>query len=238
MQRGSATSYYQNDGIGSITSLSNSTGTLGNTYTFNSFGKLTASTGTLINPFQYTRREFDAESGSYYYRARYYDQNAGRFLSEDPIGFSGGWNFYTYVDGSPINYRDPLGRTSIPMVFWGWWCGPNWTGGHFEQYDPAHATHTGYYQEPFGGPDGTDAVCRDHDICYYLCRHDHPCDGQARSRCMRDICDARLILNAPRTGAGPWIAFGIDMFNGTPDAGDDAKNCPGCSQQRRTGGHK
>jgi len=37
---------------------------------------------------------------------------------------------------------------------------------------------------------------------------------------------------------GPWIASGIDMFNGNPDAGDDAKNCPACSPQRRTGGHR
>ncbi len=41
------------------------------------------STGTLNNPFSYTGREFDSETGLYYYRARYYDPSAGRFLSED-----------------------------------------------------------------------------------------------------------------------------------------------------------
>lgn len=44
-----------------------------------------------------------------YYRARYYDPNAGRFLSEDPIGFAGGSNFYSYVGGSPTNLTDPSG---------------------------------------------------------------------------------------------------------------------------------
>src|SRR4051794_33048034 len=57
--RSGTTSYYQQDGINSVTSLSNPTGALANTYTYDSFGKLTASTGTLTNPFRYTGREFD-----------------------------------------------------------------------------------------------------------------------------------------------------------------------------------
>jgi hypothetical protein len=62
------------DGLGSVTSLSNSAGALGQTYSFDSFGKQTASAGSLVNPFQYTGRELDSETGLYYYRARYYDR--------------------------------------------------------------------------------------------------------------------------------------------------------------------
>ena len=54
MLRGGTTSYDLADGLGSITSLSNAPGALANTYTYDSFGKLTASTGTLTNPLQYT----------------------------------------------------------------------------------------------------------------------------------------------------------------------------------------
>jgi RHS repeat-associated protein len=103
------TSYYQRDGINSISSLSNPAGAIANTYTFDSFGKLTASTGTATNPFQYTGREFDAETGIYNYLARYYDPSVGRFLSEDPIQFDGGVDFYAYVLNNPINYMDPSG---------------------------------------------------------------------------------------------------------------------------------
>jgi len=71
---------------------------------------LTASTGSLVNPFRYTAREADTETGLYYYRARYYDSNVGRFLSEDPIGFNGGLDFYTYVANSPLNFVDPSGQ--------------------------------------------------------------------------------------------------------------------------------
>jgi hypothetical protein len=52
--RSGATSYYQADGLGSITSLSNAAGALAQTYTFDSFGKQTASSGSLTNPFRYT----------------------------------------------------------------------------------------------------------------------------------------------------------------------------------------
>jgi len=110
MLRSSATSFYQADGLGSITSLSNGTGSLAQTYTFDSFGNLTNSSGSLTNPFQYTGREFDPETGLYYYRARYYDQTFGRFISEDPIGFGSAQNdFYDYVSNSPLGAFDPSG---------------------------------------------------------------------------------------------------------------------------------
>src|SRR5258708_24127390 len=73
-----------------------------------SFGKLTASTGSLVNPFRYTARESDTETGLYYYRARYYDPAAGRFTGEDPIGFDAGVNFFAYLRNIPTNWTDPF----------------------------------------------------------------------------------------------------------------------------------
>ena len=107
--RSGTTSYYHQDALGSITSLSNGVGALANTYSYDSFGKLTASTGALTNPFQYTGREFDPETGIYQYRARYYDQSGGRFISEDPIAFRGGVDFYVYVRNNPTDLIDPTG---------------------------------------------------------------------------------------------------------------------------------
>ena len=114
MLRSGATSYYHSDGLGSVTSLSNSAGALAQTYTFDSFGKQTGSSGSLTNPFQYTGREFDTETGLYFYRARYYDPQSGRFLSEDPIDFRGGINFYSYVKNNSPNLIDPRGLAPDP----------------------------------------------------------------------------------------------------------------------------
>src|SRR6266705_1931807 len=97
MVRSSATSYYHADGLGSVTSLGSAAGSIANTYTYDSFGKLTNSTGSLVNPFRYTGREFDTETGLYYYRARYYDSQLGRFISEDPIRHAGGIDFYAFT---------------------------------------------------------------------------------------------------------------------------------------------
>jgi RHS repeat-associated protein len=62
-----------------------------------------------IQPYTYTAREYDNETGLYFYRARYYDPRAGRFITRDPIGFKGGINFYTYAWNNPVNWTDPLG---------------------------------------------------------------------------------------------------------------------------------
>jgi RHS repeat-associated protein len=108
--RSATTSFYEQDGLGSVTSLSTTAGALADAYTFDSFGKQTASSGSLVNPFRLTGREFDSEANLYFYRARYYDPVLGRFLSEDPIHFRGGIDFYTYVKNRPILLRDPSGR--------------------------------------------------------------------------------------------------------------------------------
>jgi len=112
MLRGGTTSYYQADGLGSVTSLSNAAGTLAQTYTFDSQGNQTASGGSLTNPFHFAGRELDSETGLYFFRARYYDSQIGRFVSEDPIGFSGGDNnVYRYSFNDPVNLEDPSGLT-------------------------------------------------------------------------------------------------------------------------------
>jgi RHS repeat-associated protein len=108
--RANTANYYEADGLGSITSLSNPSASVTNTYIYDSFGKMTASTGTLTNPFQFTGREFDLETGIYYYRMRYYDSSGGRFVSEDPAAFDLRWpNLYLYVKNSPTGLIDPSG---------------------------------------------------------------------------------------------------------------------------------
>jgi len=52
-----------------------------------------------------------------YYRARYYDPNVGRFVSEDPIRFNAKvFNFYAYVSNNPARFGDPLGTCQFDSV--------------------------------------------------------------------------------------------------------------------------
>lgn len=100
----------EGDGLGSITSLTNGSGTVAQTYTYDSCGNAMHSTGSLANPFLYTARDFDSETGLYYYRARYYDPTVGRFSGEDPLEFnSDNLNLYSYVRDNSPNLVDPLG---------------------------------------------------------------------------------------------------------------------------------
>jgi RHS repeat-associated protein len=163
MLRAGATSYFLDDGLRSTTSLSNAVGALANTYTYDAFGNLTASSGTLTNPFQFAGRESDPETGLRYFRARYYNSALGRFLSEDPIHFGGGVNFYNYARANPVRHIDPFGTCFIDVFFEA----PSYLG---VQLPGAHAfialwsnTGTGIRQ-PFefrGGPDENDILLAD-----------------------------------------------------------------------------
>jgi RHS repeat-associated protein len=96
-----------------VTSLTTPTGSVAATYTYDSFGFMTNSTGSATNWFRYTARQFDSDTGLYYYRARYYDPQSGRFLSEDPIRFNGGPDFYLYGGNNSANFTDPFGNKSL-----------------------------------------------------------------------------------------------------------------------------
>ncbi len=114
--RSGTTNYYEADGLGSVTSLTASNGTVAQSYTNDSFGKQTASAGSISNPFEYTAREFDTETNLYYYRARYYDPTTGRFIGEDPLAFIAGNDFYRYVENQPIDFLDPFGLKCITKI--------------------------------------------------------------------------------------------------------------------------
>jgi RHS repeat-associated protein len=97
------------DVLGSTLALSDGSGTIQTQYTYEPFGAATVSGVTSVNPTQFTGREND-ETGLFSYRARYYNPNLQRFVSEDPLGFIGGdANLYAYVGNSPTNYTDPFG---------------------------------------------------------------------------------------------------------------------------------
>jgi RHS repeat-associated protein len=117
MERGSTVDYYEADGVGAVTSLTAPNGAVAQSYAYDSFGNTTNSLGSLTNFFRYAGRELDTETNLYYNRARYYDGNTGRFISEDPIQFLGSADFYTYANNGPVRYVDPSGLET-EVILW------------------------------------------------------------------------------------------------------------------------
>jgi RHS repeat-associated protein len=110
MVEGGHTYYYLTGmGNGSIVGVIDSTGVLKSRYGYTPFGTLEDSLETVTNPIRYAGREYDAETRLYYFRARYYDPQLARFVSEDPAGLDGGINQYAYVGNDPVNNTDPSG---------------------------------------------------------------------------------------------------------------------------------
>ncbi len=184
--------YYHADGLGSITALTSNMRNVVQKYDYDSFGNMNLNPKWLKQPYTYTAREFDAETGLYYYRARYYAAKVGRFLQRDPIlhpatnnrsckGISSihqsffpaferllknpqNLNPYAYARNNPIKYVDPLGLA----------CGSGWN----EPYVPEEWS---WYWD-FTGP------CKIHDACYATC-------GSVKAFCdldflnnMMDVC--------------------------------------------------
>jgi len=123
--------YYHYDGLGSVIALSNMSGVIAERYEYDVFGKCIVHTGAgvdgewmtgddttatksaLRNPYMFTGRRLDDETGLYYYRARYYSPETGRFIQPDPIGYGDGLNMYAYCKNNPINWIDPYGLYRI-----------------------------------------------------------------------------------------------------------------------------
>ncbi|MEW6363641.1 MAG: RHS repeat-associated core domain-containing protein [Acidobacteriota bacterium] len=117
--------YYFADGLGTIRNTVTRRcyqPTQPTAYAYDSFGRPTASTTlpTAAPAYAFTAREWDAQSGLYWVRARSYDPQVGRFTNEDPLGFgSGSDNFYAYVENDPGNRIDPYGLAGdIQLYSW------------------------------------------------------------------------------------------------------------------------
>jgi RHS repeat-associated protein len=107
-------SFYGYDGFGSVRQLTNSLGTIRDTFSYDAFGVTLERTGTTPNVYMYRGEQYDSDLGLYYLRARYYNSLTGRFLSRDPaegrIDIPATLHKYLYVGGDPVNWIDPSGR--------------------------------------------------------------------------------------------------------------------------------
>ena len=126
VREGSKTYFPAYDGNGNVSALLDSAdGSLDAKYEYGAFGETLRVSGTAIaddNPFRFSTKYTDTESGLVYYGFRYYSPSLGRFLNRDPLGEAGGSNLYGFVENDPVNGWDYLGLT-------------DWMGGTCADYE-------------------------------------------------------------------------------------------------------
>jgi len=136
------TYYYHPDHLGSVSVVSNHRGEPYERVEYLPFGEMwieETDPATSYIPFRFTSKEYDEETGLYYYGARYYEPRLSRWMSADPAGWDlinpmepdgeGGWkpkqshsvieatNWYSYVSNNPVKYVDPTGMESSSMLY-------------------------------------------------------------------------------------------------------------------------
>jgi RHS repeat-associated protein len=115
---GTNTYYALKDNLNTVHALIDASGQIVERYEYDAWGRVLGvydasgaelAQSAIGNRYLWQGREYDFTTGLYYFRARWYDPVAGRWLSKDPIGISGGLNQYVFCGNNPVNYRDPFG---------------------------------------------------------------------------------------------------------------------------------
>jgi RHS repeat-associated protein len=104
--------FYFYDANGNVSDLTDCNGNSLAHYEFDPYGNATVSTGSLAsaNPFRFSTKHQDDETGLYYYSRRFYDAETGRWLNRDPIEEDGGLLLYGFVGNNPVSSVDPNGE--------------------------------------------------------------------------------------------------------------------------------
>ena len=186
-----STSFYHADGNGNITLLISSSQMIVAKYLYDPFGNMLAQSGLLAdaNTYRFSSKEWNANSGLYYYLYRFFDPNLQRWPNRDPLGEFGfellrgrkpshktDPNLYEFVDNSPIQRIDARGLKVTDFKVHGNYCGGGYCGG--KQLKPCEKCD---YSVP--ATDEMDSCCKTHDQCY---------DDAAAGKTTKAACDKAM----------------------------------------------
>jgi len=105
--------YYHDSNLGNVNQVTNSAGTVIQTYDYDAFGNITAQNGALTAKYAYKTKEYSPETNLIFFGARYYNPLIGRFITPDPLGMTDGPNVYLYCNNDPIDLMDMWGLVLV-----------------------------------------------------------------------------------------------------------------------------
>jgi RHS repeat-associated protein len=202
-----ATAFYHADGNGNVVYLLYLNQTMAAKYLYDPYGNTLAMSGPLANAntYRFSSKEWNANSGLYYYLYRFYDPNLQRWPNRDPLGELGFQlipkdpssasvneaNSFIFVKNCPVCWWDAFGLKLGDGKVHGNYCGGGWCGG--EQLKPGEKCN--YSVKP---TDGMDSCCQTHDQCYEKAGADKKkldeCDKQM-CKCLEDYLNSCDTMN-------------------------------------------
>jgi RHS repeat-associated protein len=215
-------SFYGYDGGGNVRQLTNTAGTVTDSYEYDAFGNEFTVSGPTPNNYLYRGEQYDPDLGLYYLRARYYNPATGRFMSRDPENVDltdpGSLHRYLYAKGDPVNLADPTGRAAAAPTM----PGQGIAGGSIGEYGLivlkvavgtiaaveayACAVKIQYAMDALGAQGYTDIVPA--GPCSAKGKDDH-CEKQKDEDI--DYCSSKYAKGT--VGRGPCIARALDNYN-------------------------
>jgi RHS repeat-associated protein len=141
---------YHFDASANVVAMTDSGESVVNAYVYMPFGQIANEVEAVEQPFRFAAQfgVMTGQNGLYYMKARYYDAEVGRFISEDPLGFEGGdLNLYQYAHANPIMFMDPIGLCGETA---GMWADIQVGSTNYQWWDP-HPEIGGRSGKYFGG---------------------------------------------------------------------------------------
>ena len=199
IKRGLSVYYYHTNHLGSTMALSDADGVIVERVDYDAYGQPTffdadgniLNQSSVANSILFAGREYDAESVTYYYRARTMHPDVGRFIQYDPLRYVDGMNMYSYVNNMSILMVDPDGKEKKS-------CDNDQCKASKNKYNEKceYCGADGGMRFPHFGSDQFNRACYNHDRCY--------ADKRGKS-----WCDWEFYKDLNKSGVGspfiPWI---------------------------------
>jgi RHS repeat-associated protein len=196
--------WHHHDHLGNLVAMTDAAGAVTGRAHYSLYGMAHGRTGDAVGtPFLFGGRfgvYTEAASGSLHMRARWFSPRLRRFLSSDPAGFGGGWNFYAYADGNPVSMIDPFGLGAQNANSGGFWTSNASTNAVLNQISARNARQRQFQASQY----------------YYAAATDHSAEAATDHSAEAVAIFAERRANDPARIAMEATLWGLSLLEPTP----------------------